>query len=117
LVADEAGSFSGQCAEYCGLEHANMRLTVIADEEDDFQAWVQEAGGGSNEPEEASPEAEETASPEALETASPVAEETASPEAEETASPEAEETASPVAEETASPEAEETPEATEGEGG
>ena len=46
LKADEPGSFSGQCAEYCGLDHANMKLTVIADSEDDFRAWVNEASGG-----------------------------------------------------------------------
>lgn len=46
LVADEPQSFSGQCAEYCGLEHANMRLTVVADDEADFRAWVDEAQGG-----------------------------------------------------------------------
>jgi len=42
LIADEPGSFSGQCAEYCGLDHANMRLTVVAQPEDEFQAWVDE---------------------------------------------------------------------------
>lgn len=45
LVADEPQSFSGQCAEYCGLEHANMRMTVIADDPEDFEKWVQEQGG------------------------------------------------------------------------
>lgn len=46
LRADEPGSFAGQCAEYCGLEHANMKLTVIADSEEDFRAWVEEASSG-----------------------------------------------------------------------
>ena len=71
LVADEPGTFAGQCAEYCGLEHANMALTVIADEDEDFEAWVEEAqGGGGGEPaeEDATPEVDETASPEAEET-------------------------------------------------
>jgi cytochrome c oxidase subunit 2 len=45
LKADEPGSFSGQCAEYCGLEHANMKMTVVADSEADFESWVSEAGG------------------------------------------------------------------------
>lgn len=46
IEAPEAKIYSGQCAEFCGLSHANMRLRVEAMEEDDFRAWVaaQEAG-------------------------------------------------------------------------
>lgn len=39
LEADEPGTFRGQCAEFCGLQHANMVFYVIADE--DFNAWVE----------------------------------------------------------------------------
>lgn len=42
LQADESGSYSGQCAELCGLRHAEMFLTLTALPEDDFQAWVDE---------------------------------------------------------------------------
>ncbi|MEX0682985.1 MAG: cytochrome c oxidase subunit II [Dehalococcoidia bacterium] len=42
LIADEPGSFSGQCAEFCGLYHADMRLTVVAEPEDEFEAWADE---------------------------------------------------------------------------
>lgn len=45
LKANEPGSFSGQCAEFCGLEHANMRLTMIALGEEDFDAWAAEITG------------------------------------------------------------------------
>jgi len=38
--ADRPGEFSGQCAEYCGLNHANMRIKVVAQSQADFQAWV-----------------------------------------------------------------------------
>ena len=41
IEADEAGEFLGQCAEYCGLSHANMRLRVIAEPEAEYQAWVE----------------------------------------------------------------------------
>ena len=34
------GTFTGQCAEYCGLSHANMRLRVIAQTQADYDAWV-----------------------------------------------------------------------------
>jgi cytochrome c oxidase subunit 2 len=40
IEADKPGNFYGQCAEYCGLSHANMRLRVIADSPSDFQRWV-----------------------------------------------------------------------------
>lgn len=39
LQADEPGIYAGQCAEFCGLSHANMRMEVIALEPDDFEAW------------------------------------------------------------------------------
>lgn len=40
ISADEPGWYEGQCAEYCGLSHANMRLRVRADEPEDFEDWV-----------------------------------------------------------------------------
>jgi len=42
IEADEPGTYKGQCAEYCNLSHANMRLRVIAQEPADFEAWVAE---------------------------------------------------------------------------
>lgn len=47
LRADEPGSFSGQCAEFCGLGHAEMRLVLIAHDQEDFQAWADEVTGGN----------------------------------------------------------------------
>lgn len=41
LQADEAGYYWGQCAEYCGESHAVMRFRVIALEEKEFNAWLQ----------------------------------------------------------------------------
>jgi cytochrome c oxidase subunit II len=41
LRADRAGVYRGQCAEYCGLQHAHMGLLVIADEPDAFGAWYE----------------------------------------------------------------------------
>ena len=38
--ADKPGTFLGQCAEYCGLSHADMRLRVIAQTDDDYDEWV-----------------------------------------------------------------------------
>lgn len=40
IEADEAGTYRGQCAEFCGLQHANMIFYVVAQEPDDFDAWL-----------------------------------------------------------------------------
>ncbi|HEX2168419.1 MAG TPA: cytochrome c oxidase subunit II, partial [Longimicrobiales bacterium] len=40
LEADEPGVYRGQCAEYCGLQHAHMALFVIAHEPAEFDAWL-----------------------------------------------------------------------------
>lgn len=39
--ADTVGEeFFGQCVEFCGLSHANMRMRIFIDSEDDFAAWA-----------------------------------------------------------------------------
>jgi cytochrome c oxidase subunit 2 len=38
--AERPGVFLGQCAEYCGNQHANMLLRVEAREPEAFEAWV-----------------------------------------------------------------------------
>jgi cytochrome c oxidase subunit 2 len=40
IEASEPGTYSAQCAEYCGLSHANMRFRVEAQSPADFQAWA-----------------------------------------------------------------------------
>ena len=40
LRADREGVFRGQCAEFCGAQHAHMAFTVIAQPEDQFMAWL-----------------------------------------------------------------------------
>jgi len=40
LTADQTGVFLGQCAEFCGIEHALMRIEVVVDSQEDFNAWV-----------------------------------------------------------------------------
>jgi cytochrome c oxidase subunit 2 len=39
--ATRAGIYRGQCAEFCGLQHARMAMIVIAHEPDAFEAWRQ----------------------------------------------------------------------------
>ena len=42
IQADEPGEYIGQCTEFCGLSHAEMRIKVIALGSDDFDQWVED---------------------------------------------------------------------------
>jgi len=39
FIARRPGVYRGQCAEFCGLQHAHMALLVIAEEPAAFEAW------------------------------------------------------------------------------
>jgi cytochrome c oxidase subunit II len=47
----QTGTFLGNCAEYCGMQHANMLLRVVVEQPAEFQLWTAEqkadAEGGS----------------------------------------------------------------------
>jgi cytochrome c oxidase subunit 2 len=38
--AEHAGIYRGQCAEFCGLQHAHMAFLVIADTKEEFDKWA-----------------------------------------------------------------------------
>ncbi|MFC0398774.1 cytochrome c oxidase subunit II [Paraburkholderia rhizosphaerae] len=40
--ADKPGVYRGQCAEFCGAQHALMAMLVIAEPDDRYAAWVQQ---------------------------------------------------------------------------
>ena len=40
LFTRRAGSYDGQCAEFCGVEHAWMRIRVVAQTQTDFDQWL-----------------------------------------------------------------------------
>jgi cytochrome c oxidase subunit 2 len=40
LQIDKPGIYRGQCAEFCGAQHAHMALVVVAESSDDFERWV-----------------------------------------------------------------------------
>lgn len=42
LTATKAGSYDGACAEFCGTQHAGMRMRVVAQPPDQFDAWVKQ---------------------------------------------------------------------------
>jgi cytochrome c oxidase subunit 2 len=37
---EQTGLFVGQCAEYCGTQHANMLIRLVVDPPQDFQNWL-----------------------------------------------------------------------------
>jgi len=39
LQADKPGNYIGQCSEFCGTQHAWMRILVVADEPAQFEEW------------------------------------------------------------------------------
>lgn len=40
LQADKPGIYAGQCTEFCGLSHANMRMEAVALSKEDWAKWV-----------------------------------------------------------------------------
>jgi len=40
IQADNAGVYRGQCAEFCGLQHAHMGFMVVAESQNDFDKWI-----------------------------------------------------------------------------
>jgi cytochrome c oxidase subunit 2 len=53
LAADHPGTYLGACAEFCGKEHAWMRIRVISDSPSAFAAWSSQQRNGSIAPREA----------------------------------------------------------------
>ncbi|CAN5901335.1 hypothetical protein BH23ACT8_BH23ACT8_13210 [soil metagenome] len=47
LQADEPGEHQSHCAEFCGLRHADMKLTVVAEPAARFASWVADQQGSS----------------------------------------------------------------------
>ena len=39
FTARQAGTYRGQCAEFCGMQHAHMALVIVADEPAAYEAW------------------------------------------------------------------------------
>jgi len=39
IQADVEGVYSGQCTQYCGVQHAHMGLEIVAQNEDEFRTW------------------------------------------------------------------------------
>jgi cytochrome c oxidase subunit 2 len=50
LQADTPGVFRGQCAEFCGYQHANMSFFVVAEPMARFKEWIQQQRRPAAEP-------------------------------------------------------------------
>jgi cytochrome c oxidase subunit 2 len=48
--ADRAGEFRGQCAEFCGYQHAHMAFTIVAEPPDKFYEWMNQQRATSVQP-------------------------------------------------------------------
>ena len=51
--ADAPGEYYGQCVEFCGVSHANMRFKVVAVMRDEFDAWLLHQANPAPEPSDA----------------------------------------------------------------
>jgi cytochrome c oxidase subunit 2 len=47
---DSPGIYHGQCAEFCGLQHAHMGFSIIAETPDQFLAWQQQQLASAKDP-------------------------------------------------------------------
>jgi cytochrome c oxidase subunit 2 len=50
LTAERAGTYRGECAEFCGLQHAHMRFRARALPMAEFQSWLRTAAEPAVEP-------------------------------------------------------------------
>jgi cytochrome c oxidase subunit 2 len=57
LTATRQGEFTGFCAEFCGLEHAHMRIAILVEAPEQFERWLAAEARGAAAP--ASPMEEE----------------------------------------------------------
>ena len=51
IRADEPGRYDGKCTEYCGIQHANMEFTVVAQTPEEYAEWAREMAEPAEEPE------------------------------------------------------------------
>jgi cytochrome c oxidase subunit II len=50
IQADRPGVYRGQCAEFCGHQHANMAFLVVAEPAEKFQQWLIQQRKGAPQP-------------------------------------------------------------------
>ncbi|WP_310963397.1 cytochrome c oxidase subunit II [Nocardioides terrisoli] len=50
VTVDRVGRFQGECAEYCGLQHAHMGFEVVAQPRDSFRSWLADQSNDATAP-------------------------------------------------------------------
>ena len=50
LEVDHPGVWRGQCAEYCGMQHAQMAFDIVSQSRDEFDAWYRQQLNSAPEP-------------------------------------------------------------------
>ncbi|MEJ1158316.1 cytochrome c oxidase subunit II [Prosthecomicrobium sp. N25] len=50
LTVERPGVYRGQCAEFCGLQHAHMGLLLVAEPRADYDKWVEKQIAPADEP-------------------------------------------------------------------
>ena len=58
MTGDTVGEYLGQCTEFCGLSHANMRLRAFVQTPEDFEKWVHDQRVAAAAPAAGSPAAD-----------------------------------------------------------
>lgn len=53
IEVNRPGVYEGQCAEFCGLQHAQMRITLRGVSADEFRSWVDQQRRGARPPQTA----------------------------------------------------------------
>jgi cytochrome c oxidase subunit 2 len=48
--ADRAGEYRGQCAEFCGYQHAHMAFSIVAEAPDKFYEWMNQQRASAPQP-------------------------------------------------------------------
>jgi cytochrome c oxidase subunit 2 len=52
LLAQRSGVYRGQCAEFCGLQHAHMGLLIVAEPTEAFEKWQAAQRAAASQPQE-----------------------------------------------------------------
>jgi cytochrome c oxidase subunit 2 len=55
IMADQPGVYRGECGEFCGVQHAHMRIEIVAEPPDYFAAWLATQRAPAQDPPETGP--------------------------------------------------------------
>jgi cytochrome c oxidase subunit 2 len=50
IQADLPGAYLGECAEYCGMQYAHMRMMVVAEPKEQYERWLEHQRADAGDP-------------------------------------------------------------------